>query len=68
ELKPQEQVAFANFATVLSLVPDLERWSLNDKDALREIIIAKGGRIEIRYQSLLQKHPRLRTAILTLGS
>jgi hypothetical protein len=67
-LKPQAQIAFGDFAMVLSLVPDLDRWSSDEKDALREIIVAKGGRTEQRYLSMLQKHRRLRTAILKLGS
>lgn len=68
KLKPQAQIAFGDFATVLSLVPDVSRWSSDEKDALREIISAKVGRAEQRYQSLLQKHARLRAAILKLGS
>jgi hypothetical protein len=66
--KPQAQVAFADFATVLSLIPELERWSADEKDALREIIAAKAATNELRYQRLLQKHPQLRAAILKLGS
>ena len=31
KLKAQEQSAFADFATVLSLVPDLDRWSSDEK-------------------------------------
>ena len=68
KLKPQAQAAFADFATVLSLVPELDRWPSDDKDALHEIISAKAGRTELRYQSMLQKHARLRAAILKLGS
>jgi hypothetical protein len=68
KLKSQEQIVFADFATVLSLVPDLSRWSSNDKNALRQIIAAKAGHTEQRYMRLLQKHTRLRTAILKLGS
>src|SRR5882724_6549999 len=68
KLKSQAQGAFADFATVLSLVPDVSRWSSDDKDALREIIAAKAGPNELRYQRLLQSHPRLRAAILRLGS
>jgi hypothetical protein len=68
KLKPQTQVAFEEFATLLSLVPDLSRWSSDEKDALREIITAKAATNELRYQRLLQKHYRLRTAILKLGS
>jgi hypothetical protein len=68
KLKHQVQSAFADFATILNLVPDIDRWSSNDKDALREIIIAKVGRTELRYMWLLKKHTRLRTAILKLRS
>jgi hypothetical protein len=67
-LKPQAQAAFADFATALSLVPDLDRWSSDEKDALRDIIAAKAGQTEQRYMRLLQKHARLRAAILKLGS
>lgn len=67
-LKAHEQAAFADFATVLSLVPDLARWSSDDKAALRAIMAAKAGRTEQRYMRLLQKHARLRDAILKLGS
>ena len=68
KLKPQAQIAFADFATVLSLVPDLDRWSSDEKDVLREIIVAKAAKNELRYQRLLQNHDRLRAAILKLGS
>ncbi len=68
KLKPQAQAAFADFATALSLVPDLDRWPSDEKDALREIILAKTDLTELRYMRLLQKHARLRAAILRLGS
>jgi hypothetical protein len=68
KLKPQAQAAFADFAAVLSLVPDLDRWSPGEKGALREIIIAKAATNELRYQRLLQNHDLLRAAVLNLGS
>jgi hypothetical protein len=68
KLKPQAQIAFADFATVLSLVPDLDRWSPGEKGALREIITAKAATNELRYQRLLQNHDLLRAAVLKLGS
>ncbi len=68
KLKAQAQAAFADSATVLSLVPELDRWSSDDKHVLHEIIVSKAGRTELRYQRLLQKHARLRAAILKLGS
>jgi hypothetical protein len=66
-IKAHEQVAFADFAMVLSLVPDLARWSSEEKIALRAVIAAKAAGTELRYQRLLIKHARLRKAILRLG-
>ncbi len=60
--------AFADFAMVLSLVPNLPRWTPAEKAGIRDIIAAKAGRTEQRYMHLLQKHQRLRKAILRLGS
>lgn len=68
KLKAHAQVAFGDFATVLSLVPDLSGWSSDDKAALRDIIAAKAGRTELHYLRLLQTHSRLRAAILRMGS
>jgi hypothetical protein len=58
--------AFQNFAMVLSLVPDLERWTKEEKAGLLAIITAKASRTEQGYQRLLLKHGRLRQAILDL--
>jgi hypothetical protein len=67
-LKISEYTVFADFAMVLSLVPDVHRWRAEEKMALRKIIAAKAGRTELRYQSLLQAHDWLRKAMLKLGS
>jgi hypothetical protein len=68
KLKSEARVAFADFATVLRLIPNLAGWSAGDKDKLRNIIAAKAGRTEMRYLRLLQTHSRLRAAIQRLGS
>jgi hypothetical protein len=67
-LSDRQRSAFANFAMVLTLVPDLPRWSPDEKAALRAIIAAKASRSEQRYLRLLQKHTRLLAAILRAGS
>ena len=51
-----------------SLIPDLSSWSATEKEALREIVRAKSGANEMRYLRLLQRHDRLRAALLKLGS
>ncbi len=55
-------------ALVLDRIPDLARWSRSERDAIVEIVRAKAGREEIRYLRLLQRHPRLRSAMIRLGS
>ncbi len=63
-----EQSAFADFAEVLALVPDLARWTNAEKRAVARIIRAKVSPDETDYLRLLQRHRRLREAILSLGS
>jgi hypothetical protein len=65
---PLQRTSFANFAVVLSLVPGLPLWSENAKHCLLRIILAKSAANEMLYLRLSQKHPRLRQALLKLGS
>jgi hypothetical protein len=60
--------AFEDFALVLGLVPGLGRWTTAEKRALVRILRAKAGPEESRFLRLMQRHPRLREAILRLGS
>ena len=68
ELSEVEQSVFSDFAVVLHLIPDLERWTLSEKDALAQIIQAKTGASETLYLKLMQKHKRLRSELIKLGS
>jgi ribosomal protein S24E len=63
-----EREVFDNFAFALSLVPDLRQWSSDEKECLHDIIRAKAAPDETKYLNLLQKHSRLRDAIVPLGS
>jgi hypothetical protein len=60
--------AFANFAMLTALIPDLPSWTPAEKKSLHEIIRAKPTSNEMRYLQLLQRHSRLRNALLKLGS
>jgi hypothetical protein len=60
--------AFENLSLLLALVPDLARWTENEKHAVLNIVRAKAGADELRYLWLLQKHRRLRREIIRLGS
>ncbi len=67
-LSVNERRAFANLAPVLALIADLPDWHREDKAALVEVIRAKAGADELRYAQLARQHPRLRQAVLELGS
>ena len=68
DLNEVELKVFNYFAVVLRLIPDLDRWSVADKDDLVQIIRAKTGASETLYLKLLQKHARFRKALIKLGS
>jgi len=63
-----ERSAFANFALVLALVPELESWIDADKDELARIIRAKAGTTESDYLRRMQRHQRLKEIFLRFGS
>jgi len=65
---PAEQLSLENWSLVLALIPDLNRWSQQEKRDLIRIIQAQSGRNEMRYLRLTQRHPRLRRELLRLGS
>ncbi|MGB2603380.1 MAG: hypothetical protein WBC78_07285 [Candidatus Sulfotelmatobacter sp.] len=64
---PQRQT-FENWSLVLALMPDLARWSPQEKSQLIKIIRAKSAPSEMRYLRQTQHHPRLRAELLRLGS
>jgi hypothetical protein len=63
-----ERQAFENCSLVLALIPNLRRWSAQQKQDVIRIIRAQAGSDELRYLRLTQQHPRLRQEILQLGS
>jgi len=60
--------AFGDFALVLAMVPDLPRWTTEEKRSLVRILRAKVGPEESRFLRLIQKHTKLRDAVVRLGS
>jgi hypothetical protein len=67
QLPGPAQSALADFAPVLSLVPDFARWTPEERYFVGKIISAKSLENEQEYVRLLQQHRRLRAAILKLG-
>lgn len=66
--KSDEQRALENFSLLLALVPDLSRWTVEEKAAVVRIIRAKAGADELSYLRLLRKHQRLRREIIKIGA
>ena len=60
--------AFADFAVMLALGPEVRRWSKDEKRGLAEIIGAKVGKSEVEYLRLMQKHEKLKRVVVRLGS
>jgi hypothetical protein len=66
--KEAERRAFEDLALVLALIPDLARWTEDEKKLVARIIRAKAGADESRYVRLLQRHSKLRDAVIKIGS
>jgi hypothetical protein len=64
----REQGVFENYALALALVPGLSRWKPAEKQQLVHLVRAKARSSESHYSRLLQNHPRLRSALLAVGS
>jgi hypothetical protein len=66
--KPFRSRSFENLALVLALIPDLADWTAAERRDVARIVEAKTGRDEADYLRLLQRHSRLRSAMIRLGS
>ena len=67
-LTPRQKDAFERMAPVLDLIPDLPRWPRAERDAVAAVVLARAGAFERGYLRLLQRHGRLRDALIRLGS
>jgi len=65
---PGQRQALENWSLFLALIPDLPRWTPNEKHRLIKIIRAKSAPNEMSYLRQSQHHPRLRAELLRLGS
>jgi hypothetical protein len=63
-----ERATFENFAVLMALVPSLQSWKRDEKDALVRIIRSKSKADEMLYLHLTERHERFREALLKLGS
>jgi hypothetical protein len=60
---PEERRAFERLSLVAAVIPDLERWPAAERRALARIFRAKGGRSELTYLRLLERHRRFRRSL-----
>lgn len=64
---PATVEALTNLSLVWNQIPDLPRWSREEKAALAAIARGKTSADERTYLRRMQRHPRLRDAMLKLG-
>jgi hypothetical protein len=60
--------ALSDFAVLSTMIPNLGRWTAEEKRQLVQIIQAKAGPDEAKYLKLMQQHARLRQEVIRLGS
>jgi hypothetical protein len=65
---PAQLQCLEDWSLVLSLIPDLSRWSPQEKQNVVRIIRAKSAPNELPYLRQTQRHARLREELLRLGS
>lgn len=63
-----ELKALDDLGLVLAMVPSLEDWSSSEKQLAARIIQSKASRDEALYLRQMQRHARLRAAVIRLGS
>ncbi len=63
-----EESVLRDFAVMLLLIRNLDRWTTEEKQGVIGIIRAKAGADETRYLKFAQKHSRLRAELIKLGS
>jgi hypothetical protein len=65
---PADLRALGNWSLLLAQIPDLRRWTQQEKRDALAIIRAQAAPNEMRYLRLTQCHPRLRAELIRLGS
>ncbi len=58
-----EQLMWRRLSPVIAAIADVEEWPRKDRDALVDVIRAKGGAREVDYLLLFDAHKRLRRAV-----
>ncbi len=67
-LSLDQREVWRRWSPLLLNLDNIARWSKKDKNTLAKIVSAKGGKEEGRYLELINKHKRLKQAILKFAS
>ena len=62
-----EKLAWRRWSPLVALVNDVDRWPAADREALVQVVRAKGGRRELDYLHRFNDHRRLRKAVVRLA-
>ena len=63
-----EQLMWDRLSPVIAAVADVKKWPKADRDALADVIRAKGGVHEKDYVKLFDAHKRLRRAVAAFAA
>ena len=66
--KKSNERTLGDLSMVFALIPELGRWSAEERRDLARVISAKAGAEESQYLRVMQRHSRLRAEIIKLGS
>jgi hypothetical protein len=61
-----ERLAWARWAPVVLCLPGVQGWTAGERSALVDVIRAKGGKREVEYTRLFDRHARLRAAMVEM--
>ena len=67
DFTPGERRAWERWAPLVTLLPEIESWSVKDRRALIKVVRAKGGRREVDFVRAFDAHRRLRESLLLLA-
>ena len=66
--RERELRIFEDFALFPAMIPDIAKWSADEKRLATSIILAKASNDESLYLRLMQKHTPMRAALIGFGS
>ncbi len=58
-----EKLALTRLAPLVDIIPDIPRWSVDDRRLLVDVIRAKGGMVERQFVTLMNRHAKFKAAL-----